>query len=122
MTDVGSRASTERLDAAEIPDWVYRRIEIPGKDELVQRVVAGLQSRLGSQVRNFQMSTYSDGVVLCGQVKTYYGKQVAQEVVLELSGCSVLANNIEVRCIDIGTTPSADDTTGHGSHNPELKL
>lgn len=70
-------------------------------DELVQRVVAGLQSRLGSQVRNFQMSAREGGLILRGQVKTYYGKQLAQEVVMEVSDLSILANDIEVECGDL---------------------
>ena len=66
-------------------------------DELVLRVIARMQTRLGSQVRNFQMSGYADGLILRGQVQTYYSKQIAQEVVMEVSGLAVLANDIEVR-------------------------
>ena len=67
-------------------------------DELVQRVVARLQCRLGKQVRNFQMSGREDGLILRGQARTYYGKQMVQEVVMEVSGLSILANDIEVQC------------------------
>lgn len=66
-------------------------------DELVQRVVGQLQSRLGSQVWNFQMAGREEGLVLRGQVTTYYGKQMVQEVVMEVSGLAILANDIEVR-------------------------
>ena len=66
-------------------------------DELVQRVIVRLQSRLGNQLRDFQMSAREDGLVLRGNVRTYYGKQMAQEVVMEVSGLSILANDIEVR-------------------------
>jgi osmotically-inducible protein OsmY len=65
-------------------------------DELVQRVVARLQNRLGNQVHDFQMSAREDGLVLHGNVRTYYSKQMAQEVVMEVSGLTVLANDIEV--------------------------
>lgn len=67
-------------------------------DELVQRVVVRLQSRLGNQVRDFQMSSHEDGLVLRGKVRSYYGKQMVQEVVMEVSGLLVLANDIEVQC------------------------
>ncbi len=66
-------------------------------DELVQRVVARLQSRLGSQVRDFQMAGREDGLILRGQVGTHYSKQMVQEVVMEVSGLSILANDIEVQ-------------------------
>ena len=66
--------------------------------ELVQRVVVRLRSRLGNSVRNFQMSASEDGLVLRGVTGTYYGKQMAQEVVMEVSGLSILANDIEVQC------------------------
>lgn len=65
-------------------------------DELFQRVVARLQNRLGNQVRDFQMSAREDGLVLRGQVRSYYSKQMAQQFVREVSGLTVLANDIEV--------------------------
>ncbi len=66
-------------------------------DELVQRVVARLQDRLGGQVRDFQMSARVDGLVLRGKVRTYYDKQLTQEVVMDVSGLAILANDIEVQ-------------------------
>jgi len=66
--------------------------------ELVQQVVARLLTRLGSRVRNFQMTGHDDGLILRGEVNTYYGKQVVQEVVMDLSGLSILSNKIEVQC------------------------
>ncbi len=44
------------------------------------------------------MSAREDGLVLRGVVGTYYGKQMAQEVMMEVSGLSILANDIEVQC------------------------
>ena len=92
---------------------IYRRIDVPihspcfpffefklaDDHELVQRVTARLQCRLGSPVCNFQIAGREDGLILRGQVKTYYGKQLAQEVVMEVSGLSIMANDIEVRCV-----------------------
>jgi len=67
-------------------------------DELVQRVVAWLNARLREPVHDFQLSRRDDGLVLRGVVKTYYAKQVVQEVVMDASGQVVLANDIEVQC------------------------
>jgi hypothetical protein len=66
-------------------------------DELVQRVVASLQHRLGRQVRNFQLATLEQGLILRGTVNTHYGKQVVQEVVMQLSERAIVVNDIEVQ-------------------------
>ncbi len=68
-----------------------------GEHELVQRVTARLQCRLGGRVQEFRMSWHEGGLVLRGHVRSYYGKQMAQEVVMEVSGLSILSNDIEVR-------------------------
>jgi osmotically-inducible protein OsmY len=70
-------------------------------DKLVERVVARLRSRLGSPVRNFQISARLDGLILRGEVRSHYGKQMAQEVAMEVSGLSILSNDIEVHFIDL---------------------
>lgn len=63
---------------------------------LVHRVAARLQNRLGEPVRDFHMTPRDDGLVLHGRVRTYYGKQLAQQVAMEVSGLSIAANEIEV--------------------------
>lgn len=67
-------------------------------DELLQRIVARLRMRLGRHVRDFKVSAREDGLVLWGDAKTSYGKLMAQEVVSEVSGRLILANNIQVMC------------------------
>lgn len=67
-------------------------------DELVQRVNDRLSGRLGNPVSNFQLWRREDGLVLRGVVKTYYAKQLVQEIVMGTSGQLVLANDIEVQC------------------------
>ncbi|HVC93394.1 MAG TPA: hypothetical protein VND64_06865 [Pirellulales bacterium] len=64
---------------------------------LAERIAARLQSRVGGQVREFQMSAKGDGLVLRGQADSYYAKQIAQQVAMELSGLSIHANEIRVR-------------------------
>ena len=65
-------------------------------DGLVHRIAAGLHRRLGIRVRDFRISVHEDGLILHGRVNTYYGKQIAQQVAMELSGVSIVANEIEV--------------------------
>ena len=77
--------------------YLFSEHVLAGDDELVQRVVTQLQSRLGIHVHKFQISGRADGLILRGQVGTHYCKQVVQEVVMEASGLSILANDIEVR-------------------------
>lgn len=43
------------------------------------------------------MSWHEGGLVLHGHVRSYCGKQMAQEVVMEVSRISILSNEIEVR-------------------------
>jgi len=64
---------------------------------LVQQVVGQLQSRFGGKVRSFRISVRDDGLILRGQVNSHYGKQMVQEVVMQLSRLSILSNDIEVQ-------------------------
>ena len=67
-------------------------------DELVQRVMEWLKTRLTNPVSNFRLSRRDDGLILRGVVRTYYAKQIVQEVVMDASGQVVLANDIQVQC------------------------
>ena len=64
-------------------------------DDLVQRVTLRLD-QLGCQVRNFWISTYGDALILHGRVGTFYGKQLVQQVAMEISGRSMMSNEIKV--------------------------
>lgn len=70
--------------------------KLPQGDDLLQRVLSQLKSRLGTSVHDFQLTVCADGLVLRGRVKSYYGKQLAQAVVMEVCGMPVQANDIEV--------------------------
>jgi len=65
-------------------------------DRLVHQVAARLHCRLGNQVRDLKIVHHHDGLILHGRVSTYYGKQLAQHVVMEISGLSFVANEIDV--------------------------
>lgn len=64
--------------------------------QLVHRATARLQSRLGSHVRGLDITVQEGGLILRGSVDTYYGKQMAQQVVMELSDLRIACNEIEV--------------------------
>jgi osmotically-inducible protein OsmY len=55
-----------------------------------------VQCRLGGQLRNFRVVVTDRGVILRGQARTYYTKQLAQHAVMEVSRLPILANEIEV--------------------------
>ena len=65
-------------------------------DGLTHQVAASLLCRFGSQVRDFKVFRHSDGVILHGRARTYYGKQLAQHVVMKIHGLPIAANEIEV--------------------------
>lgn len=64
-------------------------------DDLVHRVATRLE-QIGCHVRNFWISPYEDALILHGRVGTYYSKQLVQQVATEMSGRSIMSNEIEV--------------------------
>jgi len=65
--------------------------------EMEPRLETHLQARLGSQVRHLRVVSRNNGIILQGSASTYYAKQLAQHLVMELTTLPVLANEIEVR-------------------------
>ncbi|MES2789691.1 MAG: hypothetical protein V4719_08725 [Planctomycetota bacterium] len=63
---------------------------------LVQRVVIQLQSQLGSRVHDFRLSVHQNRLILRGQVRTYYCKQLVQEIVMKETPLLIAANEIAV--------------------------
>jgi len=74
---------------SEVTDLVH-------DDHLAHQVAKCLHCRLGGQVRCLKIFSHTDGLILNGRVSTYYGKQLAQQVAMEVSGRSIVANEIEV--------------------------
>ena len=64
-------------------------------DDLMRRVTMRLDL-LGCRVRNFWISPYEDALILHGQVSNSDSKQLVQQVAMELSGLSIMSNEIEV--------------------------
>lgn len=61
--------------------------------ELAER----LQQQLARRFRGLQVAVAEGGLVLKGRVGTYYAKQVAQHLVMQLTDLPILANEIEVQ-------------------------
>jgi hypothetical protein len=69
--------------------------ECDGWDEVAQ-VEADIQGRLRHYIRDFRMIVQDGGLVLYGQSRTYYGKQLVQHSVMQRSRVAIRANNINV--------------------------
>jgi hypothetical protein len=67
----------------------------PGLPEMDQ-LETHVQSRLNGRVRNFRLVVRVGGLILTGQARTYYAKQLAQHAVMEATAIPILANQIEV--------------------------
>lgn len=57
---------------------------------------AQTQSRVRGRIYDLQVECRDNGVVLKGHSRTYYGKQLAQQAVMEATDLPILANEIEV--------------------------
>jgi len=55
-----------------------------------------VKSRLKGCVRDFRVILESQGLVLRGTARTFYAKQLAQHLVMELSDVPIAANEIDV--------------------------
>lgn len=55
-----------------------------------------LQQQLRSYVRDLRLLPVSEGLVLRGQSRNFFAKQVAQEAVMEATPVPLVANEIEV--------------------------
>ena len=63
----------------------------------VEQLESLVQRRLNGRVRGLRLIVRDQGLVLQGHTSTYYAKQLAQHAVMEVTGLSILANEIEVR-------------------------
>jgi len=57
---------------------------------------AQVQSMLSGKIRDFRILVLSKGLILRGQARTYYAKQLAQHAVMEATPIPLLANQIQV--------------------------
>jgi hypothetical protein len=51
---------------------------------------------MSGRLRGFCLTVRGSGLVLCGQARNYYAKQMAQHAVMEATELKIVANEIEV--------------------------
>jgi hypothetical protein len=64
--------------------------------EGLRQIETHLACRLMGCVRELQVDSRDDGLIIRGQTSTYYIKQLVQEAVMEVTSMPILANEIEV--------------------------
>ena len=62
----------------------------------MERLETRVQSRLSGRVKNFRLVVRENGLILTGQARTYFAKQLAQQAVMEATALPIVANEIEV--------------------------
>lgn len=65
--------------------------------DLIHRIETRFQAPFGREVRGLQVLVLIDGLVLRGRVSTYYAKQLVQQMAKDISGLSIVANEIEIQ-------------------------
>ncbi len=70
----------------------------PGRAPIVPEELADrLQQQLSRRFRGLRVEVLEGGLVLKGRVRTYYAKQLAQHLVMQLTEIPILANELEVQ-------------------------
>lgn len=70
-----------------------------GPDELttgLDELEASAQDALRGRVWGFRLAAQSDGLVLLGRSRSFYGKQIAQHFVMARTNLRICANRIVV--------------------------
>jgi hypothetical protein len=65
---------------------------LPSTAELEETV----KVRLNGRVRGFRLLMETEGLILRGKTRTYYAKQLAQQMVMSITTLRIQANEIEV--------------------------
>lgn len=68
----------------------------PSNPSIDATLAARLQEQLCQRFRGLRIRLENDGLVLEGRVRTYYMKQVAQELVMGLTDVPIVGNAIAV--------------------------
>jgi hypothetical protein len=55
-----------------------------------------VKGRLRGMLQDFLLMAAEEGLILRGRSKTFYAKQMAQQIVMESTNVPIKANNIEV--------------------------
>lgn len=73
-------------------------LELPShpSDVELDQIQRQIQCNLSMRIDNLRLRACEDGLVLEGQAKTYYAKQLVQQAVVHATGLRVPANNIAI--------------------------
>jgi len=76
-----------------------RTVRVEGEAELAEQIEGQIERRASGRIRDLQVVCSDDRIILMGRSRTYHAKQLAQQVVLDLTdGHPALANQIVVGC------------------------
>jgi hypothetical protein len=70
-------------------------VETPTTQE-IEQLEAHLRSQLGNRISSLRVLIRDGGLVLSGQTRTYYAKQLAQHALMAATSCPLGSNEIEV--------------------------
>jgi hypothetical protein len=62
----------------------------------IDQLESHVQAQLHGRVRQLRLKRRGDGLILSGEARTYYAKQLAQHAVMDATEFPILANEIEV--------------------------
>lgn len=69
----------------------------PTSPAALERLGTHVAHRVGSRLRDFEVATQGNGLVLRGWTRTYHAKQLAQHFVMAEVDLPIILNCIEVR-------------------------
>jgi hypothetical protein len=76
-----------------------RTVRVEGEAELAEQIEGQIERRASGRIRDLHVVCSDDMIILMGRSRTYHAKQLAQQVVLDLTdGHPALANQIVVGC------------------------
>jgi hypothetical protein len=78
-----------------------RTVRIEGEARLAEQIEGQIKSRASGLIRDLHVVCSDDMIILKGRSRTYHAKQLAQQVVLDLTDgrpAPALANQIVVGC------------------------
>ncbi len=101
-SDLAARFTLMELEASYVAGIAslhnsheHLRAELAGQ-EIAQRVREELEAQLPGRIRQLRVTASEKFVLLSGSCVSYYTKQLAQHVAMELLGTERLVNNIAV--------------------------
>jgi hypothetical protein len=77
-----------------VPPTEQTAARLPPSD--TARLEAHVRSRLSGRILELRIIVHGPGLILRGLARTYYAKQLAQHVLMEVAALPIVANEIEV--------------------------